>query len=78
MQSVVKTLNIDGIMFASNRSCKPYSITQLDQQKLMSDQFGVLSVMIDVDHADARKYSEESTFTRLEALLEQIEAKRAA
>jgi benzoyl-CoA reductase/2-hydroxyglutaryl-CoA dehydratase subunit BcrC/BadD/HgdB len=58
MQSVVKELNIDGIVFASNRSCKPYSVTQLDQQKLMSDQFRVPSVMIDVDHADARKYSE--------------------
>lgn len=78
MQAVVEKLNIDGIVFASNRSCKPYSVTQLDQQKLMTEQFGVPSVMIDVDHADARKYSEESTFTRLEALLEQIEAKRAA
>ncbi|MBC2715144.1 MAG: 2-hydroxyacyl-CoA dehydratase [Desulfobacteraceae bacterium] len=78
MQAVVEKLNIDGIVFASNRSCKPYSVTQLDQQKLMTDQFGVPSVMIDVDHADARKYSKESTFTRLEALLENIEAKRAA
>jgi benzoyl-CoA reductase/2-hydroxyglutaryl-CoA dehydratase subunit BcrC/BadD/HgdB len=78
MQAVVEALNIDGIVFASNRSCKPYSVTQLDQQRLMTDQFGVPSVMIDVDHADARKYSEKSTFTRLEALLEQIEAKRAA
>jgi benzoyl-CoA reductase/2-hydroxyglutaryl-CoA dehydratase subunit BcrC/BadD/HgdB len=78
MQTVIEELNIDGIVFASNRSCKPYSVTQLDQQKLMMDQFGIASVMIDVDHADARKYSKESTFTRLEALLEQIEAKRAA
>ena len=78
MREVVKQLNIDGIVFASNRSCKPYSVTQLDQQKLMADRFGVPSVMIDVDHADARKYSRESTFTRLGALLEQIESKRAA
>ena len=78
MQTVVEKLNIDGIVFASNRSCKPYSVTQLDQQKLMTDQCGVPTVMIDVDHADARKYSKESTFTRLEALLENIEAKRAA
>ena len=78
MQAVVEKLHIDGIVFASNRSCKPYSLTQMDQQKLMTEQFGVPSVMIDVDHADARKYSKESTFTRLEALLEQIEARGAA
>jgi hypothetical protein len=28
--------------------------------------------MIDVDHADVRKYNEDSVFTRLEALLENI------
>jgi hypothetical protein len=33
--------------------------------------------MIDVDHADVRKYSEETAFTRLEALLEMIESRRA-
>ncbi len=78
MQGVVKKLGIDGIVFASNRSCKPYSITQMDQQRRMAEDFGVPCVMIDVDHADARKYSKSSTFTRLEALLEQIEARRAA
>jgi len=44
----------------------------------MSEKFGVPSIMIDVDHADVRKYSKESTFTRLEALLETIDARRAA
>ena len=78
MQGVVKKLGIDGVVFASNRSCKPYSITQMDQQRRMAEDFGVPCVMIDVDHADARKYSKESTFTRLEALLEKIEAQRAA
>ncbi|RJP87694.1 MAG: 2-hydroxyacyl-CoA dehydratase [Desulfobacteraceae bacterium] len=78
MKEAVQKLNIDGIVFASNRSCKPYSITQMDQQKLMTGQFGVPSVMIEVDHADARKYARESTFTRLEALIESIETSRRA
>jgi benzoyl-CoA reductase/2-hydroxyglutaryl-CoA dehydratase subunit BcrC/BadD/HgdB len=71
-------LAIDGIVFASNRSCKPYSLIQMDQQRRMADNFGVPSVMIDVDHADARKYTREVTFTRLGAFLEQLAAKRAA
>jgi benzoyl-CoA reductase/2-hydroxyglutaryl-CoA dehydratase subunit BcrC/BadD/HgdB len=50
----------------------------MDQQRRMAEDFSIPCVMIDVDHADARKYSKESTFTRLEALLEQIEARRAA
>jgi hypothetical protein len=32
--------------------------------------------MIDVDHADERKYSEEASFVSLEALLETIDARR--
>lgn len=78
MAEAIQRLQIDGIVFASNRSCKPYSVTQLDQQKKMTETFGIPSIMIDVDHADVRKYSKENTFTRLEALLETIDARQAA
>jgi benzoyl-CoA reductase/2-hydroxyglutaryl-CoA dehydratase subunit BcrC/BadD/HgdB len=78
MAAAVERLDIDGIVFASNRSCKPYSVTQMDQQRIMSEKSGIPSIMIDVDHADVRKYSREATFTRLEALLETIDSRRAA
>lgn len=76
MKKAIKTLSIDGVVFASNRSCKPFSITQLDQQKRVSEYFGIPAIMLEVDHADARKYSEENAFMRIEALLENIDAKR--
>lgn len=78
MAGAIEKLHIDGIVFASNRSCKPYSVTQLDQQRKITEAYGIPSVMIDVDHADVRKYSKESAFTRLEALLEIIDARRKA
>jgi benzoyl-CoA reductase/2-hydroxyglutaryl-CoA dehydratase subunit BcrC/BadD/HgdB len=78
MAEAVKRLNIDGVVFASNRSCKPYSVTQMGQQRIMSEKSGIPSIMIDVDHADVRKYSREGTFTHLEALLETIDSRRAA
>ena len=76
MQKAIGRLGIDGVIFASNRSCKVYSLMQMDLLKRVSEQLNVPSVMIDVDHADVRKYSEEATFTRIEALLEIIDAKR--
>lgn len=76
MKSAIENLGIDGVIFASNRSCKPYSITQMDQQKRISEHFHIPAVMIDVDHADARKYSEANAFLRIGALLENIEAQR--
>ncbi len=76
LKGAIADLSIDGVIFASNRSCKPYSITQMDQQTRITEHFGVPAVMIEVDHADVRKYSEGSAFLRIEALLETIEAQR--
>ncbi len=76
MKQVIEDLTIDGVIFASNRSCKPYSITQMDQQKQISEQLGVPAILIEVDHADVRKYNEENAFVRIEALLETIESRR--
>lgn len=77
MKKIVETYGIDGVVFASNRSCKVYSLMQIDQMRLISGELGVPCVMIDVDHADERKYSEEIAFNRIEALLEIIRDKRA-
>jgi benzoyl-CoA reductase/2-hydroxyglutaryl-CoA dehydratase subunit BcrC/BadD/HgdB len=77
MSWAARHYGIDGFVFASNRSCKVYSIMQLDLQRKLTEETGVPSVMIDVDHADVRKYSEEGAFVRIEALLENIDALRA-
>lgn len=77
MKQVIERNGIDGVVFASNRSCKVYSLIQMDQMRRIRDELGIPCVMIDVDHADERKYSEEAAFTRLEALLEMIDARRA-
>jgi benzoyl-CoA reductase/2-hydroxyglutaryl-CoA dehydratase subunit BcrC/BadD/HgdB len=78
MGSAIEQLGIDGVVFASNRSCKVFSIMQMDEQKRISEKYGIPCVMVDVDHADARKFSEESVYVRLEALLESIESKRSS
>jgi benzoyl-CoA reductase/2-hydroxyglutaryl-CoA dehydratase subunit BcrC/BadD/HgdB len=64
------------MVFASNRSCKVYSLMQLDLQKSIAKEHGIPTTMIDVDHADVRKYNEDSVFLRLEALLENIQTTR--
>lgn len=76
MKQAITRLGIDGVIFASNRSCKVYSVMQMDMMKRVTARLDVPCVMIDVDHADIRKYSEEQSFTRIEALLEIIDAKR--
>ena len=76
MKESIRRNAIDGAIFASNRSCKVYSVLQMDQQKRISEELSIPAVMIDFDHADDRKYSEAGTFLRIEALLENIERRR--
>ncbi|HOD14934.1 MAG TPA: 2-hydroxyacyl-CoA dehydratase family protein [Spirochaetota bacterium] len=76
MTRAARHYGIDGFVFASNRSCKVYSIMQMDCLRTVSRDLGIPVVMIDVDHADVRTYSEEGAFTRIEALLERIDAAR--
>lgn len=75
MCKAIEDLGVDGVIFASNRSCKVYSVMQMDLMKEIATQHNIPCTMIDVDHADVRKYSEENAFLRIEALLEQIEKK---
>jgi len=76
MKQAIMKNSIDGVVFASNRSCKVYSLMQMDQMRRIRKELDIPCVMIDVDHADERKYSEEAAFTRLEALLETIDASK--
>ncbi|MBF0449676.1 MAG: 2-hydroxyacyl-CoA dehydratase [Candidatus Magnetomorum sp.] len=76
MKDAIKDLGIDGVVFASNRSCKPYSLTQMDQAKMIATSMDVPTVMIDVDHADVRNYNEENVFIRIGALLEKVDEGR--
>ena len=71
----VQKYKIDGVIFSSNRSCKVYSVMQMDTARKLKEQTGVSTVSVDVDHADPRKYSEEGVFVRIEALLEEIGGK---
>jgi benzoyl-CoA reductase/2-hydroxyglutaryl-CoA dehydratase subunit BcrC/BadD/HgdB len=76
ISEMIERFAIDGLVFASNRSCKVYSVMQMDLRKRLAENLEIATVMIDVDHADERKYSEENSFLQIEAMLESIEGKK--
>ncbi|TXT53545.1 MAG: 2-hydroxyglutaryl-CoA dehydratase D-component [Promethearchaeota archaeon] len=78
MKKMIEKFDIDGIIFTNNFSCKPYSVMQYDLMRKIKNSFPrVACIMIDVDHADVRKYNEEKVFLKLEALLERIDSLRS-
>jgi benzoyl-CoA reductase/2-hydroxyglutaryl-CoA dehydratase subunit BcrC/BadD/HgdB len=76
LSEMIEQFAIDGVVFASNRSCKVYSVMQMDLKKRLAENLDMATVMIDVDHADVRKYSEEDAFLQIEAMLESIASKK--
>jgi len=76
MSKMVGKFRPDGIVFSTNRSCKVYSLMQMDLQKMIGDKYGIPTVMVDVDHADERKYSESKFFLAMETLIDVIESRR--
>jgi len=76
LKEMIERYDIHGLVFASNRSCKVYSIMQMDLQRRLTRNLGLPAVMVDVDHADVRKYNEANFMLKVETMLEIIKADR--
>ncbi|MDP2838843.1 MAG: 2-hydroxyacyl-CoA dehydratase family protein, partial [Syntrophales bacterium] len=69
---------VDGIVMHSNRSCKPYSFGQYDIQRIIREQKGIPTVMIEADMVDERIFSEGQIETRIDAFIEVLKGKNLA
>lgn len=74
MVEMVKKFDADGVVLHSDRSCKPYSIGQVDQRDKLSREYDIPALLLEADHNDPRSFSEEQARTRLGAFLEIIGA----
>ncbi|MBQ4649727.1 MAG: 2-hydroxyacyl-CoA dehydratase [Firmicutes bacterium] len=69
----VKDFNVDGVIFHSNRSCKLMDFTIYEQQRRITAETGVPTVVFDGDMTDPRIFSEAQYETRIQALVEMME-----
>ncbi|RMG56792.1 MAG: 2-hydroxyacyl-CoA dehydratase [Deltaproteobacteria bacterium] len=74
MKEMVREYSLNGVILHSDRSCKPYSIGQVDQRKLLTRELGVPALLLEADHADPRSFSEEQVFSRLDSFAEMLGA----
>jgi bcr-type benzoyl-CoA reductase subunit B len=74
MRRMVEAFKLDGVILHSDRSCKPYSLGQIDQRDRLVNEIGVPALLLEADHNDPRSYSEEQGNSRLEAFVETMEA----
>ena len=71
---LINDFQIDGFILHSNRSCKRYSMGMNSYKNKITEITGKPGIIIDGDMVDSRNFSEEQTWTRLEAFIELIES----
>ena len=72
MVSMVQKYELDGAILHSDRSCKPYSIGQIDQRDQLIHAHHLPALLLEADHSDPRAFSEEQVANRLAAFLEML------
>jgi benzoyl-CoA reductase/2-hydroxyglutaryl-CoA dehydratase subunit BcrC/BadD/HgdB len=75
MASLVNRFQVDGMVFHSNRSCKPYSLGQYELMEQVGVRSGVPGLILEADMCDTRLYAEEPIKNRIQAFLDLLEAR---
>ncbi len=67
---LAREYSADGAVLHSDRSCKPYSIGQVDLKDRLSRDLGIRTLLLEADHNDPRAWASEVVATRLGAFME--------
>ncbi len=73
---MVEDYSLDGVVMHSNRSCKPYSVGMYDLAKSLVQDHDIPVVVFETDHCDQRHWSDEQIYTRLDAFMETLDARK--
>jgi len=69
---------VDGVLVHYNRSCKPWSGYMPEMQRRFTEDLGVPCAAFDGDQADPRNFNVAQYETRVQGLVEAMEANKAA
>jgi len=72
MKRMIDKYHLDGVILHSDRSCKPYSIGQIDQRDRIIRECGVPALLLEADHNDPRIFAEEQVANRMDAFIEML------
>lgn len=72
MVQMVREFGIDGAVFHSNRSCKPYSFGQYDLRRILEREAGIPTLVLEADMCDIRAFAESQLTTRIQAFMESL------
>ena len=77
-EGICRDNKVDGVLVHYNRSCKPWSGYMAEMQRRFTNDLGVPCAGFDGDQADPRNFNEAQYMTRVQGLVEAMEANQAA
>ena len=77
-EGICRANKVDGVLVHYNRSCKPWSGYMAEMQRRFNKDLGVPTAGFDGDQADPRNFNEAQYETRVQGLVEAMEANRAS
>lgn len=75
-EGICRANKVDGVLVHYNRSCKPWSGYMAEMQRRFTRDLGVPCAGFDGDQADPRNFNEAQYETRVQGLVEAMEANR--
>jgi benzoyl-CoA reductase/2-hydroxyglutaryl-CoA dehydratase subunit BcrC/BadD/HgdB len=75
MASLIEHYGAQGFIMHSNRSCKPYSLGQLDLKREVTQLTGKPGLIIEADHTDSRSYAPKQVEKQIQIFLDIIKSK---
>ncbi len=72
---LIEQYGAHGFIMHSNRSCKPYSLGQLDLKREVTRLTGKPGLMIEADHTDSRSYAPRQVEKQIQIFLDIIKSK---
>jgi benzoyl-CoA reductase/2-hydroxyglutaryl-CoA dehydratase subunit BcrC/BadD/HgdB len=75
MANLIERYGAHGFIMHSNRSCKPYSLGQLDLKREVTRLTGKPGLMIEADHTDSRSYAPKQVEKQIQIFLDIIKGK---
>jgi len=73
--NLIEQYGAHGFIMHSNRSCKPYSLGQLDLKREVTKLTGKPGLMIEADHTDSRSYAPKQVEKQIHIFLDIIKSK---
>lgn len=75
-QKYIEGFHVDGVIIQAPHTCRPWTLGTRDYARRVTDEYGIPAIVLEADHTDASYYNDAQVETRIQALLEEIDAKR--